>query len=239
MNHSSILQALERLQWRIAKAANAACRAPESICLIAVSKHVSVDTMHKAYMAGCQHFGENYVQEFKTKVMHLRHDDITWHFIGALQSNKTRIVAEHAQWVHTIDRFSIAKRLSEQRADTLPHLNVCIQVNISAEPQKHGCLIADLLPLAKQITTLPNIRLRGLMCVPNQNVSHTALNEQFALLRHLHQQVSKAGILVDVLSMGMSHDLENAIAEGATHIRIGTAIFGQRRNQNQSKTANS
>lgn len=238
MNHPSILQALKGVQLRIAKAAHAACRAPESICLIAVSKHFSVNAIREAYAAGCQHFGENYAQEFKAKVMHLRHDDITWHFIGALQSNKTRIVAEHAQWVHTIDRFSIAKRLSEQRADTLPHLNVCIQVNISAEPQKHGCFITDLLPLAKEIMALPNIRLRGLMCVPNQNLSCTALNEQFALLRHLYQQVSEAGILVDVLSMGMSHDLENAIAEGATHIRIGTAIFGQRRKQNKSKITN-
>ncbi|QQS16893.1 MAG: YggS family pyridoxal phosphate-dependent enzyme [Neisseriales bacterium] len=238
MNRSSILQALEDVQRRIAKAAHAACRVPESICLIAVSKHFSVNTIREAYAAGCQHFGENYAQEFKAKAMHLRDDDITWHFIGNLQSNKTRIVAEYAQWVHTIDRFSIAKRLSEQRADTLPHLNVCIQVNISAEPQKQGCPIANLLPLAKQITTLPNIRLRGLMCVPNQHLSCKALSEQFALLRHLHQQVSEAGIFVDVLSMGMSHDLEHAIAEGATHIRIGTAIFGQRPNQNKITITN-
>jgi hypothetical protein len=211
---------------RIAQAAQTANRnASNPVTLIAVSKTKPVSQIVLAAQADQIDFGENYVQEGVDKVKLLRptHPHLVWHMIGPLQSNKTRLVSEHFDWVHTIDRSKIAQRLSEQRPAELGALNCLIQVNIDDETTKSGVLPNELLHLVQELSVLPNIKLRGLMCIPARNS-----NSAFAAMRQLLAQCQQAVASMDVLSMGMSDDFESAIAHGATHVRLGSAIFGAR-----------
>jgi PLP dependent protein len=225
---SAIASNLQAVRARIAKAAMAAGRRPEEVDLLAVSKTWPVDCVIEAACAGQRAFGENYVQEGVAKVLATVDLDLTWHFIGPLQSNKTRSVAENFAWVHTLERLKIAERLSAQRPSALPALQVCIQVNVSGEASKSGCAPDDALALCRAVATLPRLRLRGLMAVPEATDDITLQRAAFRQLRDLFNQVRAAGLPLDTLSMGMSHDLEAAVAEGATIVRVGTAIFGER-----------
>lgn len=225
---------------RIATAARGAGRAPEAVTLLAVSKTFGADAVAEAVDAGQRAFGENYVQEGIDKIAALRTLRpgvvLEWHFIGPLQSNKTRAVAEHFDWVHTVDRLKIAQRLSEQRPASLPALNVCIQVNISGEASKSGVDPEAAAELAMAVAALPRLRLRGLMAIPEPAADVVAQRAPLRALRELAEQVDAQlderlrgqGGQMDTLSMGMSADLEAAVAEGATIVRIGTAIFGKR-----------
>ncbi len=223
---------LAQVRDGIALAARAAGRDPSSVTLLAVSKTFGPEAVIEAADAGQREFGENYVQEALEKIAAVkarRPDlDLIWHFIGPLQSNKTRPVAEQVDWVHSVDRLKIAQRLSEQRPLHLPPLNICVQVNVSGEASKSGVPPDALLVLAAQVAVLPRLRLRGLMAIP-EPVEDPALQRQpFAKLCQLQQRLREAGIHTDTLSMGMSADMSAAIAEGATIVRIGTAIFGKR-----------
>lgn len=224
----TIEDGVRRTREAIAAAARTAGRDPASVRLIAVSKTFPADAVRAARAAGVSDFGENYVQEACAKIDGLRDLDAVWHFIGPLQSNKTRMVAEHFDWVHGIERESIARRLSEQRPATLPPLKVCIQVNVSGEASKSGVGPDDVLPLAQAIAALPRLELRGLMAIPAPCDDPSRQREPFAALRHIRERLAAAGIDLPDLSMGMSADFAAAIAEGATLVRIGSAIFGSR-----------
>lgn len=205
--------------------ASQARRNPCDITLLAVSKTKPAKDIAAAYHAGQRHFGENYLQEAVEKCDELRDLDVVWHFIGPIQSNKTRAIAEHFAWAHSVDRLKIAHRLSEQRPAHLPPLNVCLQVNIDDEPSKAGCSPTEAHALATAIVALPNLRLRGLMAIPSPRSGRAP----FEALAHLQEQINHDSRLkLDTLSMGMSGDLEDAIAAGATIVRVGTAIFGPR-----------
>ncbi|HET7923094.1 MAG TPA: YggS family pyridoxal phosphate-dependent enzyme [Gammaproteobacteria bacterium] len=219
---------LERVRARILAAAHAAGRDPHSVTLLAVSKGQPVAGIESAWQAGQRCFGENYLQEALGKMDALGHCAIAWHFIGALQANKTRAVAARFDWVHTVDRERIAQRLSEQRPDGLPALNVCIEVRLSDEPGKHGVAPAELPALADAIARLPRLSLRGLMAIPAPAPDTEAQRRPFRQLRELRDTLNARGHALDTLSMGMSADLEAAIAEGATLVRVGSAIFGAR-----------
>ena len=212
----------------LATAARDAGRDPGSIKLLAVSKKQPVDKVLAAAAAGQRDFGENFVQEGLEKIRATASEDLTWHFIGHLQSNKTRAVAENFDWVHTIDKLKIARRLSTQRPDGLPALNICLQVNVDDEETKSGVSVDALPELAAACNELPNIRLRGLMCLPAIRQGFDAQREPFARLRELAAQLQQNGIELDTLSMGMSGDFRAAVFEGATIVRIGTALFGER-----------
>ncbi|KMN31497.1 hypothetical protein VI26_18925 [Chromobacterium sp. LK1] len=224
----SITLALQHVRQRLADAERAAGRPAGSAQLLAVSKTFPAADVQQAYLAGQRAFGENYVQELQQKCAELAALDIEWHFIGPLQSNKTRPVAELAHWVHSVERLKIAERLSAQRPEALPPLNVCIQVNVSGEASKSGCAPEQALELARAVAALPRLALRGLMCIPEPTEDAARLAAQFALLSRLQQQLAAEGLALDTLSMGMSADLAVAVAEGATMVRIGTAIFGAR-----------
>ncbi|CAM3988235.1 YggS family pyridoxal phosphate-dependent enzyme [Vreelandella rituensis] len=199
--------------------------------LLAVSKTKPAELIRQAWQLGQREFGENYLQEALEKQTQLADfDDIVWHFIGPLQSNKTRAVAENFAWVHSVDREKIARRLNEQRPENLPPLNVCLQVNISAEPSKSGVSLEALPALAREVAHLPNLRLRGLMAIPAPADSLAEQRRPFARLRHALEQLQQElpETPLDTLSMGMSDDLEAAVQEGATLVRLGTAIFGAR-----------
>ena len=212
----------------VSDAAQRAGRPATSITLIAVSKFQPVSAIREAHTAGLRHFGENYVQEGVAKVQALTDLPLTWHFIGALQTNKTRAVATNFAWVHTVDRLQIAERLSAQRpADLLP-LQVCLQVMLVPEPGKAGLAPVDVPALAAAVAALPGLQLRGLMCIPPATADVSTQREHFRALANLLAELQTAGLAVDTLSMGMSGDYEAAILEGATHVRIGTAIFGAR-----------
>lgn len=213
---------------RIANAAVAAGRDPATVRLLAVSKTWPADSVREAAAAGQRAFGENYVQEGVAKVDELAGLGLEWHFIGPLQSNKTRLVANRFSWVHSIDRLKIAERLSEQRDVHLPPLEVCIQVNVSGEASKSGVAPADLPDLARAVAVLPRLRLRGLMAIPEPTPDVALQRARFASLRAMRDELNAAGLALDTLSMGMSDDLEAAIAEGSTLVRVGTAIFGSR-----------
>jgi len=213
---------------RIANAAVAAGRDPATVRLLAVSKTWPADSVREAAAAGQRAFGENYVQEGVAKVDELAGLGLEWHFIGPLQSNKTRLVANRFSWVHSIDRLKIAERLSEQRDVHLPPLEVCIQVNVSGEASKSGVAPADLPDLARAVAVLPRLRLRGLMAIPEPTPDVALQRARFASLRAMRNELNAAGFALDTLSMGMSDDLEAAIAEGSTLVRVGTAIFGSR-----------
>jgi pyridoxal phosphate enzyme (YggS family) len=227
---SSIADNLAAVHGRIARAALAAQRDPASVKLLAVSKTFPADDVRAAFAAGQRAFGENYVQEAIAKIEALAElrAQVEWHFIGPLQSNKTRPVAEHFDWVHSIDRLKIAQRLSEQRPPTLAPLNVCLQVNVSGEASKSGVSPDDAPALAKEIAAMPRLALRGLMSIPEPTEDVDAQRAQHRTLRALFDALRAEGLSIDTLSMGMSADLEAAVLEGATMVRIGTSIFGAR-----------
>jgi pyridoxal phosphate enzyme (YggS family) len=210
------------------QAAVAAGRDPASVTLVAVSKGKPAESLRSAATLGVTDFGESYVQEAIPKLDQLTGLNVQWHFIGGVQSNKTRIIAERFQWVHSIDRLSTARRLSDQRPFHAAPLNVCVQVALIPESTKGGIAPAALAGLALQIAGLPRLRLRGLMCVPPPQPDTAAERRVFAGLRQLLEELNAAGQHLDTLSMGMSGDFESAIAEGATHVRVGTALFGSR-----------
>jgi len=223
-----VTENLRKIRDLLDKAAVDAGRRPEDIHLLAVSKKQSLDKIVEAATAGQRDFGENTVQEGTEKVTKLAEKGLNWHFIGHLQSNKTRIVAEHFDWVHTIDKLKIAERLSSQRPDSRGDLNVCIQVNIDSESTKSGATRSDVMDLAQEIATLPRLKLRGLMCLPAIRESFDDQRVPFARLREYAQMLRKQGLDIDTLSMGMTGDYRAAIFEGATIVRIGTAVFGPR-----------
>ena len=227
----NLAQGLKTVQTRITDAAVAYNRHPDSIQLLAVSKTQPADAVKAAVQAGQTRFGENYLQDALPKILSLSEQgfNLEWHFIGPIQSNKTRAIAEHFQWVHSVDRLKVAQRLSEQRPAQLPALKVCIQVNIGNEPQKAGVEPENLNALASAIIQLPQLELHGLMAIPPAAAAATPEQQHaaFAKLRGLFEKLPSTATL-DTLSMGMSDDLEAAIAEGSTMVRIGTAIFGAR-----------
>lgn len=228
----SISTNLQQVSQALAGFAQEAGRNPQDIVLLAVSKTFGADAVIAAAQAGQRAFGENYVQEAVDKIAAVREAApglaLEWHFIGPLQSNKTKPVAEHFDWVHAVDREKIAQRLSDQRPSNLPPLNICLQVNVSGEASKSGVAPADLPALAQAVVALPNLRLRGLMAIPEPAATLAAQREPFAQLRKLQEQLRAEGIETDTLSMGMSADMQAAILEGASIVRIGTAIFGKR-----------
>jgi hypothetical protein len=213
---------------RIAAAARRAGRDPASVRLLAVSKQQPIEAVAAAADAGQREFGENYVREGVEKVEALRERQLTWHFIGQLQANKTREVAGHFQWVHTVDRERVATRLAAQRPHHAGPLDVLLQVRLGDEPGKGGVAPADLPRLAEFVAGLPRLRLRGLMCIPPPAQDETAQRVPFARLRGLLEDLNTRGHALDTLSMGMSADLEAAVLEGATLVRVGTAVFGPR-----------
>ncbi|MDR8015114.1 YggS family pyridoxal phosphate-dependent enzyme [Ectopseudomonas guguanensis] len=222
---STIAENIAKVGARIREAAQASQRNLADIGLLAVSKTKPADAIREAHAAGLRDFGENYLQEALEKQAALSDLALIWHFIGPIQSNKTRPIAEHFDWVHSVDRLKIAQRLSDQRPAHLAPLNICLQVNVSAEDSKSGCSPEELPELARAVSALPNLKLRGLMAIPEPTDDVAAQHAAFARLRQLRDDLA---LDLDTLSMGMSHDLEAAIAEGATWVRIGTALFGAR-----------
>ena len=220
---------LQAVLARIGEAARRCGRQPEEISLLAVSKTWPGSYVQEAARAGQKAFGENYVQEGVDKVRETALPDLEWHFIGPLQSNKTRLVAEAFQWVHSVDRLKIAERLSQQRPAHLPPLQICLQVNISNEDSKSGVPEEDVASLAQQIAYLPRLKLRGLMTIPAPAPEFAQQRAPFRRLRELYEELKRNGFALDTLSMGMSNDIEAAIAEGSTLVRVGTAIFGERK----------
>ena len=222
---STIADNIQLVSSRIQAATAAAGRLENSVQLLAVSKTKPAEALREAHAAGLRDFGENYLQEALGKQLELADLPLIWHFIGPIQSNKTRAIAEHFDWVHSVDRLKIAQRLSEQRPADLPPLNICIQVNVSGEASKSGCTPTDLPALAQAISALPRLKLRGLMAIPEPTEERAEQDAAFAAVQKLQASLD---LPLDTLSMGMSHDLESAIAQGATWVRIGTALFGAR-----------
>jgi pyridoxal phosphate enzyme (YggS family) len=225
----SIPDNLQAVKGRIAAAARTAGRDPGAVALLAVSKTHAPALIEEAFGAGQRAFGENYVQEAAEKMDALAGLPIEWHLVGPLQSNKTRLVAERFQWVHSIEREKIARRLSEQRPQALPPLDVLVQVKVSGETSKSGVAPREAAALAQAVAALPGLRLRGLMGVPEPSDDERLQRARFRELRELYESLRRDGLPMDTLSMGMSADMEAAIAEGSTMVRIGTAIFGERR----------
>jgi len=219
---------LDNVRARVNSACLAACRDPETVSILAVSKKHSVERIRRLLALGQNCFGENYVQEALRKMEELAGQEIQWHFIGPLQSNKTREIATHFQWVQSVDRIKILKRLSDQRPATLPDLNICIQVNIDLEPQKAGVMPDQLGALVEAALALPNLRLRGLMAIPRAATELHDPAESYARMKSLFDELKQTGVSLDILSMGMSADLEAAIMQGSTMVRIGTDLFGPR-----------
>ena len=223
---TTIIQRLKQIRSQISDAERAGNRQPGSVLLLAVSKTKPAEDMAAAYQAGQRHFGENYLQEALRKQQELGAYAITWHFIGPIQSNKTKALATHFDWVHSVDSLKIAKRLSEQRPAHLPALNICLQVNISDEFSKSGISLAELAPLCEQVAALPKLKLRGVMAIP---APQQDFEQQRQPYKTLYQAVAKLGRTeLDTYSFGMTGDLKAAIAEGSTIVRIGTALFGER-----------
>ncbi|MDM0026873.1 YggS family pyridoxal phosphate-dependent enzyme [Variovorax saccharolyticus] len=221
---------LQQVRTRIVTACTAAGRDPASVRLLAVSKTFDAGAVRAAQAAGQRAFGENYVQEGVAKIEALAdlRAELEWHCIGPLQSNKTRVVAEHFDWVHSIDRLKIAERLAEQRPAGLPPLQVCLQVNVDGGANKSGVAPEDALALARAVAALPRLRLRGLMVIPEPAPDFESQRALFLRAAAVFEQIRAAGIELDTLSLGMSADLEAAVAAGSTMVRVGTAIFGQR-----------
>jgi pyridoxal phosphate enzyme (YggS family) len=219
---------LRAVRDRIHAAEHRFQRPPGTVRLLAVSKTQPAAAIAAMAAAGQTCFGENYVQEALEKKVELAALALEWHFIGPIQTNKTRSIAEHFAWVHSVDRLKIAERLSAQRPEPLPPLNVCLQVNIDREATKHGLEVAEVSDVAAAVAALPRLRLRGLMAIPAPTADFAAQRQPFARLRILWEQLIAAGLALDTLSMGMSDDLEAAIAEGATLVRVGAALFGPR-----------
>ncbi len=229
---SAITEHLQSVRTRVSQAARQAQRDPSSVNLLAVSKTQPVSAILEAAEAGQSAFGENYEQEAVRKILAIRQErpdlKLEWHFIGPIQSNKTRAIAEHFDWVHSVDRERIARRLSEQRPDDLPPLNICLQVNISGEDSKSGVRPEELAALVRAVSGMPRLKLRGLMAIPEPQSDPEKQRQPFNAMKTLFEQLKRAGYDLDTLSMGMSDDMEAAVQEGATTVRIGTAIFGQR-----------
>jgi PLP dependent protein len=225
---STIVANLQAVNKRIEAACNAARRDPRSVKLVAVSKTFPTEAIREAARAGQRDFGENYAQEGAEKIHALSDERLVWHYIGPIQSNKTATIARDFDWVHTVDRDKIAQRLSDARDAHRPPLKVCIQVNVSAESTKSGVAPDAVAPLARRVAALPRLELRGLMAIPEPTSDVAVARRRFAELRGLMQRLVGEGLALDTLSMGMSADFEAAIAEGATLVRIGTAIFGER-----------
>ena len=219
---------LQAVSKRIALAARACGRDPSEVALLAVSKTFGADAVAAAAACGQRAFGENYAQEALDKIAALRDCSLEWHFIGPIQSNKTRAIAENFDFVHSVDRAKIAARLSAARPAHLAPLQICIQVNIGGEDSKSGVAPADAAALARAVAALPRLTLRGLMAIPPPSADPAQQRRHFAALREIRERITRDGIALDTLSMGMSADLEAAIAEGATLVRVGTAIFGER-----------
>jgi len=226
---SSITANLQAVRQRIEAAARAAGRPAGSVQLVAVSKTFAAGAVREAARSGQRDFGENYVTEGVEKITELGELGLTWHYIGPIQSNKTRLIAGHFDWVHSIDREKIAARLSQARAPGRAELQVCIQVNVSGEASKSGVAPAETAALARKVAELPRLKLRGLMAIPEPSSDAQAQRGRFAQLRSLRDELNRQGLELDTLSMGMSADMEAAIAEGATMVRVGTAIFGERK----------
>lgn len=225
---SSIAQSLEKIRNRVTVLERRYERSPGAVRVLAVSKTKPPEAVRAAAEIGQREFGENHVQDALTKLDALADMDLVWHFIGPIQSNKTRLVAARFHWVHSIDRAKIARRLNEQRPDGLPPLEVCIQVNLSGETSKSGVEPQQVEELAQVVSELPRLRLRGLMTLPQPCDELEDQRRPFAALRGILETLNAGGLALDTLSMGMTNDMEAAIAEGATIIRIGTAIFGPR-----------
>lgn len=225
---TTIAQRSQAVSKLVEAAAIAAGRAPQQVQLLAVSKAHPAEAIREAWHAGQHELGENYLQEALDKQAQLADLPIVWHFIGPIQSNKTRPIAESFAWVHGVDRLKIAQRLSDSRPATLPPLNICLQVNVSGEASKSGCHPDELPALAAAVAQLPRLKLRGLMAIPEPTEDVARQHLQFGLLRQLLEQLNQQGYGLDTLSMGMSEDYAVAIQEGATIVRIGTAIFGAR-----------
>jgi len=228
MNSALIQGNLRHVQQRIDTAARRFSRNSSEIQLLTASKTRAADDIIAAYQAGQTAFGENYVTEAIEKIKTLSDYPLEWHYIGGIQSNKTRLIATHFTWVHTIASLKHAKRLNEQRPAEQPPLNICIQVNISHEQSKGGVMVNEVLPLAREMAQLGRVKLRGLMAIPAPTENFEKQRKNFSILRKLMEKLQSEGIELDTLSMGMSADMEAAIAEGATIVRIGTAIFGPR-----------
>ena len=225
---TQITDHLAEIRERIAKAAIASARDPDDIMLLAVSKQQPSEVIREAWCAGQGRFAESFVQEALAKMAELENLDIEWHYIGRIQANKTRSIAERFDWVHTVDRAKIATRLNAQRPATMPPLNVLLQVNQGGESQKAGIRVNELGDLAESVSTQPRLELRGLMTIPPAGDSLEQKAAHFAGLRELGTELAARGIATDVLSMGMSDDFELAIRHGSTCVRIGTALFGRR-----------
>ena len=228
MNHIAIN--LKKLRERITYAEQVYGREPGSVKLLAVSKSHSIDAISEAIRAGQNAFGENYVQEALAKIAALKDEKIEWHYIGSIQSNKTKQIAENFSWVHSVDSFKVAEKLNNQRPPDLPPLNVCLQINIDQETTKAGVSLDKIFELAKKTVLLTNLKLRGLMVIPAPDKKPTAQRETFHQLKQMLQSLNTQGFNLNTLSMGMSEDYVIAIAEGATIVRIGTGIFGGRVN---------
>jgi hypothetical protein len=224
-----LLQSLSQVRSDIAQAAKACQRNPEDITLLAVSKTQTAASIQTAYAAGQRHFGENYLQEAREKQEALAELDIVWHFIGPIQSNKTRQIAEHFDWVHGVDRYKIAQRLNDQRPENLSPLNICLQINIDEEATKAGLTLAQLPTLVEQLAPLSKLRLRGLMAIPAPKTNFAEQLSSFQRLTQAKEQFPQ----MDTLSIGMSDDFPAAIAAGSTLVRIGTGIFGRRKPANE------
>ena len=220
---------LRKIRELLAEAAIDAGRDDSAVQLLAVSKKQTLAGVIEAAAAGQRDFGENFVQEGLEKIAAVSRNDLCWHFIGHLQSNKTRSVAAHFDWVHTVDRLKTAQRLSRQRPAALGELNICLQVNIDDEPGKSGVNVDELFELANQVAQLPRLRLRGLMCLPALRTRFEDQRKPFAAMRDLLGMLRRQSLEVDTLSMGMSSDFRAAIFEGATIVRLGTAVFGKRK----------
>ena len=230
---TDISKQITMVQQKIAQAAQQAKRDKQQIQLLAVSKTKPVYLIKQAYQFGLRHFGENYVQESIEKIQQIKEDNdfkdpIFWYFIGPLQSNKTRPVAENFDWVQSVDRLKIAQRLNDQRPRDLSPLNICLQVNISGEESKSGTTLSQVIELASQVSKLPHLKLRGIMAIPEKTNNLQQLEKQFLALHNIYSELQNKYPQVDTLSMGMSGDLESAIHCGSTMVRIGTDIFGSR-----------
>jgi PLP dependent protein len=228
MERDHLLSRLQQTRTRIASAASKCGRSAEDVALVAISKTQPAQAIRTLAEAGQREFGENYLQEALPKLAELKDLDLVWHFTGQLQSNKTRNVAEHFAWVHTLDRDRIAVRLNDQRPHYAPPLQVCMQIRLEDEFGKGGIPPSEALDLARQILELPRLKLRGLMCIPPPADTFDEQKAWFDMLAECKHELGEAGIELDTLSMGMTHDLEAAIAAGATKVRVGTALFGER-----------
>lgn len=225
---ATISNRLDYIRSEITAAEQRFGRRPGSVSLLAVTKGQSVDRITEAIHWGQRSFGESYLQEAEKKIALLADQELEWHFIGALQANKTQKIAQLFSWAHSVDRYKIAVRLNEQRLPTLAPLNICLQINVSDEPNKSGIALEQLSELAQQVNQFPNLCLRGLMAIPLLSTDIRLQRQNFASVRHAFERLNRQNIHLDTLSMGMSGDMNSAIAEGATIVRIGTAIFGPR-----------